>query len=323
MTRVLVLVMTALALGSTSCVSGAGFVCELDEQCQGASPGQCEPSGFCSFADPSCDSGRRYGEAAGDLSARCTDLAGPDAANQPDAAPGTPDAPVGEPDAAPNAPDAMPMDDAGPIIVDFVPTNIPSSALTSATNALTLQSGDGEVEINADTGAITRLSDFADLHPLGVGFTRINQPGHPDVGVLSMTGLTIEAGVTVRVVGSAALAMAIKGNATIAGTIDVSAGRGANDAAGPGGYRGGSSSACDGAGAGGGGGGQTGSDVGGGGGGYLASGGAGGGRGSTGGGAAGGAYGAVLIPLVGGSGGGCGGGSSPRARGGGGGGGLQ
>ena len=39
------------------------FLCQDDASCPN---GQCEASGFCSFPDPACDSGRRYGEFAGD-----------------------------------------------------------------------------------------------------------------------------------------------------------------------------------------------------------------------------------------------------------------
>ncbi len=47
------------------------FLCQDDTGCPN---GQCEASGFCSFPDPACDSGRRYGEFAGDgLGGSCVD----------------------------------------------------------------------------------------------------------------------------------------------------------------------------------------------------------------------------------------------------------
>lgn len=49
----------------TSCRVTAMFHCERDEQCRGGDDGRCEPAGVCSFADPSCASGRRYDELAG------------------------------------------------------------------------------------------------------------------------------------------------------------------------------------------------------------------------------------------------------------------
>jgi hypothetical protein len=57
---------------------GCGFgtaarVCTTDEQCHSAMliDGRCEPAGLCSFADTTCDSGRRYGGLAGDQSGDC------------------------------------------------------------------------------------------------------------------------------------------------------------------------------------------------------------------------------------------------------------
>ncbi len=49
----------------TGCGPNA-FGCSSDEQCQAdGAVGTCEPNGFCSFPDPSCPSGRRYGDLAG------------------------------------------------------------------------------------------------------------------------------------------------------------------------------------------------------------------------------------------------------------------
>jgi hypothetical protein len=49
--------------------SPAAFVCAEDAQC--GDEGVCETSGFCSFPDPSCPSGRRYGKHAGSSSNEC------------------------------------------------------------------------------------------------------------------------------------------------------------------------------------------------------------------------------------------------------------
>lgn len=64
----LALAVLSSALG---CVKSAAFVCSVDGDC---APGSCEPdTHFCSFADGTCGSGRRYGEFAGNgLSSRCT-----------------------------------------------------------------------------------------------------------------------------------------------------------------------------------------------------------------------------------------------------------
>ncbi len=49
------------------------FVCESNLECDSEQgPGICETDGLCSFADPICASGRRYGSAAGSESGRCT-----------------------------------------------------------------------------------------------------------------------------------------------------------------------------------------------------------------------------------------------------------
>lgn len=73
----------AIALGlvfaatGVSCSAGA-FACDDDDNCAGAGDGGvCEPSGFCSLPDDACDSGRRYGEYAGDgLAGQCVELGG-------------------------------------------------------------------------------------------------------------------------------------------------------------------------------------------------------------------------------------------------------
>lgn len=46
----------------------AAFNCATDDVCDG---GLCEPTGYCSFFDPTCPSGRRYGEHSGGLSGQC------------------------------------------------------------------------------------------------------------------------------------------------------------------------------------------------------------------------------------------------------------
>lgn len=51
----------ALALGC----SADAFPCAQDSDCAGATAGACEASGWCSFPDDACDSGRRYGRWAG------------------------------------------------------------------------------------------------------------------------------------------------------------------------------------------------------------------------------------------------------------------
>lgn len=61
------------------CSSDDTFACQDDQACEGVGPlGQCEPSGYCSFADANCsESGRRYGTLAGNgLAGMCIDPGG-------------------------------------------------------------------------------------------------------------------------------------------------------------------------------------------------------------------------------------------------------
>ncbi len=60
---------------SLACPSAGAFVCTSDAECsRGGAGGQCELNGYCSFLDPQCASGRRFGEFAGDgLAGTCTD----------------------------------------------------------------------------------------------------------------------------------------------------------------------------------------------------------------------------------------------------------
>lgn len=71
----------ALLLGTllgtaTGCNRLAGvFACEASDECvKGGDPGVCEPTGFCSFDDPGCPSGRRYTTHASiELAGECVD----------------------------------------------------------------------------------------------------------------------------------------------------------------------------------------------------------------------------------------------------------
>lgn len=74
MARCTAVIVALLASTVAGCPSRA-FVCGGDSDCAGDAPGgACEPSGFCSFPDDSCDSGRRYGDFAGDgLAGTCVD----------------------------------------------------------------------------------------------------------------------------------------------------------------------------------------------------------------------------------------------------------
>jgi Concanavalin A-like lectin/glucanases superfamily len=70
----------ACAALASACNYGGAFMCGSDESCSanGVS-GRCEPSGFCSFVDATCQSGRRYGDSSGSLSGTCVGATGDDA----------------------------------------------------------------------------------------------------------------------------------------------------------------------------------------------------------------------------------------------------
>jgi alpha-tubulin suppressor-like RCC1 family protein len=63
-----VLIATALVLTlAVGCKDAGSFPCQVDTECElGGVLGVCEPSGFCSFEDLACVSGRRYDESAGE-----------------------------------------------------------------------------------------------------------------------------------------------------------------------------------------------------------------------------------------------------------------
>jgi alpha-tubulin suppressor-like RCC1 family protein len=74
--RAALVALAGFAVGSTACVSETPFVCTDSSQCIAADgqSGICESTGFCSFSDDTCESGRRYGKAAGDgLASQCVE----------------------------------------------------------------------------------------------------------------------------------------------------------------------------------------------------------------------------------------------------------
>lgn len=58
------------ALAATGCLRTTEYRCSGDSACGGG--GVCETSGFCSFIDGECASGRRYNDSAGSLGSTCT-----------------------------------------------------------------------------------------------------------------------------------------------------------------------------------------------------------------------------------------------------------
>ncbi len=73
MRRLGVIAVVTVAAAGWSCRLEQSFRCEVDDNCaEELGNGICEPSGYCSFDDPECDSGRRYGKyAAQELAGVC------------------------------------------------------------------------------------------------------------------------------------------------------------------------------------------------------------------------------------------------------------
>jgi hypothetical protein len=65
----------ALPGALAGCLRETSFPCAQDADCTGSAPGRCEPVGYCSFPDPSCASGHRFGEHSGPYASRCADAA--------------------------------------------------------------------------------------------------------------------------------------------------------------------------------------------------------------------------------------------------------
>jgi hypothetical protein len=64
-----VLIVVAAATG---CLRATTFQCQTDAQCtSGGVQGVCEANGFCSFPDPACMSGQRYGSLSGSAAGEC------------------------------------------------------------------------------------------------------------------------------------------------------------------------------------------------------------------------------------------------------------
>jgi hypothetical protein len=74
MERVLV---SIVVLGSTGCLRAGNFHCATDNDCfQGNTFGVCESVGYCSFPDPSCSAGQRYGDQSGSYAGQCVQTGG-------------------------------------------------------------------------------------------------------------------------------------------------------------------------------------------------------------------------------------------------------
>jgi hypothetical protein len=73
MRRARLIAMTVgFAAVAPGCVPRATFSCETDADCAtSAGDGACELNGYCSFADPACPEGRRFGDLSGPVAGLC------------------------------------------------------------------------------------------------------------------------------------------------------------------------------------------------------------------------------------------------------------
>lgn len=60
-----------LACANAACLRTTAFHCTSNAQCTSSGAGVCESVGYCSFADPSCADGRRFGELSDTYSSVC------------------------------------------------------------------------------------------------------------------------------------------------------------------------------------------------------------------------------------------------------------
>jgi hypothetical protein len=184
----------ATTAASTACspFGGGAFQCTESAQC--GVGGACEANGLCSFADATCPSGRRYGEASGDLAGVCVGDEPPDAA--------IPDAPVGddapppidgEIDGSPPPPFCDPADATLRLCLPFEGDAIDGSggALTVTTTSISFAAGQVGQAVVVDTAS--RL-DIAETPALDFGhmtieaWINVTLPGSARSGVVDNNG---------------------------------------------------------------------------------------------------------------------------------------
>jgi hypothetical protein len=68
-------ILLLFVLASAGCLRSTQFQCDTDQSC--GAQGRCESTGFCSFPDGDCQSGRKYGDSAGTNAGKCTGDQGP------------------------------------------------------------------------------------------------------------------------------------------------------------------------------------------------------------------------------------------------------
>lgn len=63
--------------GLLSCVPSGQFRCVDAASCSRRAEGMCEPDGWCSYPDLTCESERRYSELAGERASECVEVEEP------------------------------------------------------------------------------------------------------------------------------------------------------------------------------------------------------------------------------------------------------
>ena len=339
------LVALGVALAAAGCLKVEAFACTSASACvRGGAAGRCEPTGWCSFPDPACASGWRYGAGAGGgLADGCVDGGEPQADGGLDAAPDAPSDGEVQTDAKVDTTPctehtlACDGDDLMQCVQGVLQVSqtcaLGCSALSSDVrcytftphnvDATTLAAGTYDWVVEANTDVNTSGTNV----PAGVARTAATQPdGARDLAIFAVRSLWVKPAAVLRWSGTSAVVIVASDHILIEGAIDVSA---AGTTAGPGGWRGGNTQAA----------GQapsgataappgynagTGEDTGGSGGSFGAVGGRGGPAGIAGSPQPGTVFGtASLVPLFGGGGGGGGSGMASGGTGGGGGGALQ
>src|SRR5258705_8888572 len=123
---------------------GGAFSCSDAAQCGPRGVGG--PNALCSFPDVDCLSGRRYGQASGDLANVCVGEEPPDAGvtadGRPDSPPGTPDGAI---DATPPAPFCDPTDATQRLCLDFQGDAVDGSGTNTVVQTTSINFAAGQV----------------------------------------------------------------------------------------------------------------------------------------------------------------------------------
>lgn len=203
-----------LGVGACTPFTGGTFECTEDSQCDQLVDGQCDLlSGFCTYADSACGSGRSYGDFSGGLSGVCV-------GEEPDAGANGPDANTNLPDADPNRPDAGCDPGWDPQFFEPCSVVFPTGPLDMP---------DGVYTYDTDAGSLT--------HDTLGGIPHANQtitpPGGPEVRIVVADSISLGSTATLRATGTRPLMLVSWSTMTIDGLIDVSSGAGPGAGANP------------------------------------------------------------------------------------------